>query len=356
MTYPQQWFRGTWRLSLGMLVLLTFFAGNGCSRREEPAAQSPTPVKAQPLPRLTVGYQVSPAMALLMVAKDQNYYAAEGVEIELKEFTAGKFALQAFLGNSLDIAVSGEVPVTLATLQGNRFRVVAQVVERTTNEVRVVARRDGSFTTPGRYFRARRRKLATSFGGGPEFYTYNFLKKYGIQNDDVELISQKPEDMPAAIASGSVDAVSIFDPFARIAERRLGAQGITFEDPALYSELYVVNVRDAALSSGKRGAIAAFLRALKRAEAFISSNPGAAKASVAKYTKLDAEIIEEIWPHFVFRVAMNDLFLTYTTAEAKWAVEKGTFPQGTPIPDFRAVLYPDLLRSIDSSAVSLDGK
>ncbi len=69
-------------------------------------------------------------MALVMVAADMRYFDKEGVQVDLKEFTAGKFALQAFLGGSLDIAVSGEVPATLATLQGNNFRVIAQVVER----------------------------------------------------------------------------------------------------------------------------------------------------------------------------------------------------------------------------------
>jgi NitT/TauT family transport system substrate-binding protein len=82
------------------------------------------------LPKLTVGIQVSPAMTLVMVAEDKGFFDKAGVDVEIKEFTAGKFALQAFLGGSLDIAISGEVPVTLSSLQGNKFRVLAQVVEK----------------------------------------------------------------------------------------------------------------------------------------------------------------------------------------------------------------------------------
>ena len=174
-------------------------------------------------------------MALLMVSEDQGFFDKHGVDVELKEFTAGKFALQAFLGGSLDVAVSGEVPVALSTLQGSNFRVVGQVVERTINEVRVVARREPGLEDASKYFKAKKRKLATSFGGGPEFFTYNFLKKYGIAATEVELISQKPEDMPASLASGSVDAIAIFDPFARFAERSMGDKGVTFADPSIYS-------------------------------------------------------------------------------------------------------------------------
>lgn len=94
------------------------------------------------LPQVTVGIQTGPANALVMVAQDKGFFAAQGLNVELKEFTAGKFALEAFLGGSLDFSISGDVPVTLATLAGNRFIVPAQVVGRTKNEVRVVARRE----------------------------------------------------------------------------------------------------------------------------------------------------------------------------------------------------------------------
>ena len=105
--------------------------------------------------RVTVGIQTSPAMALVMVAKDKQFFEQEGVEVEIKEFTAGKFALQAFLGGSLDFAVAGEVPVTLATLQGSQFRVLAQVVEKTITEVRVVARREANLTDATAYPRSK---------------------------------------------------------------------------------------------------------------------------------------------------------------------------------------------------------
>jgi len=124
----------------------------------------------------TVGIQVSPAMALVMVAKDKHYFDEQNLDLQFQEFTAGKFALQAFLGGSLTFAVAGDVPVTLATLQGSNFKVLTQVVEDTKNEVRVVARRDGTASDPASYFKKKKRKLATSFGGGPEFFTYKFFQ------------------------------------------------------------------------------------------------------------------------------------------------------------------------------------
>lgn len=302
--------------------------------------------------KVTIGIQTSPAMALVMVAKDKQFFDQEGIDVEIKEFTAGKFALQAFLGGSLDFAVAGEVPVTLASLQGSNFYVLSQVVKKTTNEVRVVARREDGLTDATSYFKKKKRKLATSFGGGPEFFTYNFLKKHGIAANEVEIISQKPEDMPAALVNGSVDAVSIFDPFAFISEKQMGDKGITFADSDIYSELYVITVSQDTVEK-RRDTVDKLLRALVKAEEFIKSNPDEAKNIVIKYTKQDRTVIEGIWKNFSFGVGLNQLLLDYQNQEAAWAREKGTVPQNAPVVNFRQRIYDAPLKAIKADAVQL---
>jgi NitT/TauT family transport system substrate-binding protein len=328
-----------------MLLLLPLVAA--CSSSPAPASSSqPTPTK------LTIGLQLSPAMALVMVAKDLGAFEEQALDVELKGFTAGKFALQAFLGGSLDYAVSGEVPVTLSALQGNNFAVLAQVVERTITEVRVVARRDG-ITDPKQYFSAKKRKLATSFGGGPEFYTYNFLKHIGIDKSRVEIVSQSPENMPAALLSGSVDAISIFDPFAFIAEKQLGDKGITFADPSLYSELYVLVGPDS-LRNQDPDVSVRVLKALVKAEELIRTRPDDAKRVVAGYTKLERDILDGIWKNFVFAAALTPNLLAYQEAEARWAVEQGTVPASSRMPDFKQYLWEDPLRAARPDAIRLE--
>jgi NitT/TauT family transport system substrate-binding protein len=291
-------------------------------------------------------------MALVMVAKDRNFFADEGLEVELKQFTAGKFALQAFLSRSIDFAVSGEVPVALATLQGNPLRVVSQVVENTTNEVRVVALRDPEAPSPRAYFTAKRRKLATSFGGGPEFFTYNFLQRHRIKDSDVEVISQKPEDMPAALESRSVDAIAIFDPFAFIAEKRMGARAVTFADSTLYSEFYVLAVRPEQLGS-RASEIEGLIRGLSRAGDFIQLDPETAKEITRKYTKLDRDVIDGIWANFSFRPALVPKLIEYWDAQAEWARRTGKVTSETRPVDFHQIVDDRFLRKVAPEAVKL---
>ena len=327
---------------LPAVVLMTI---TGCLGKPSPAVQK-THTK------VTMGIQVSPAMTLVMVAKDKGFFSEEGVDVELKEFTAGKFALQAFLARSIDFAVSGEVPVCLASLQGNRIRVVSQVVERTVKEVRVVALKDGTESSPKDYFNAKKRKLATSFGGGPEFFTYSFLKRHQIPKEGVEIISQKPEDMPAALETGSVDAISIFDPYAFIAEKRLGNKVVTFADPTLYSEFYVLNAQPEQVEKTPE-VIESILRAFVRAAAFIEENPDEAKQIMQKYTKLDRDVIDGIWGNFVFRPALVQPLIDYWNAQAIWARDTAKITPDTKIPNFREIVEDRFLKKIKPEAVKL---
>lgn len=330
--------------SLRILATLILIAFPGCKKAASPNGMLNA--------KVTIGIQVSPAMTLVMVAKDKGFFSDEGLDVEIKEFTAGKFALQAFLSRSIDFCVSGEVPVCLASLQGNKIRVVSQVVENTIKEVRVVALKDGTEQNAKNYFTAKKRKLATSFGGGPEFFTYSFLKHYQISSGDVEILSQTPQDMPAALEARSVDAISIFDPFAFIAEKRLGDKAVTFSDAALYSELYVLNARPEQIEKSP-AVIEAILRGLVKAAEFTEKNPDEAKQILQKYTRLDRDVIDGIWENFVFRPALVQKLIDYWNAQAIWAKDTKMVTGDTKIPNFREVIEDRFLKKVKPDAVKL---
>lgn len=330
-------------LIIAVTVMAGVFIGYGIGSKKS----STQPSRA----RVTIGIQTSPAMALVMVAKDKGFFEKQGLDVELKEFTAGKFALEAFLGGSLDFSISGDVPAALATLQGNKFLVPAQVVRETKNEVRVVARKEPGVDTAEKYFKAKKRKLATSFGGGPEFFTFEFLNKLGISKDQIEIISQTPKDMPAALVSGGIEAIAIFDPFAFIAEKQLGNKAITFTGENVYSELYVIEAKESVKQD--HATLEKLLKGLVEAEKFTKDNPEEAKAVVIKYTKLDKETVDGIWGSFDFRVALTPKLLEYWNREARWARDTGTVTRETEMPNFQSIIFEAPLKELAPSAVEL---
>jgi NitT/TauT family transport system substrate-binding protein len=298
-----------------------------------------------------IGIQTSPAMALLMIAKDKDFFEKNGVNVELVEFTAGKFALAAFLAGSLDYSVSADVPVTLATLSNNKVIVPAQVVKKTINEVRVVVNNEGKKMTQEEYFKSKKRKLATSISAGPEFFTYEFLNKIGIAKDQIEIVGQNPKDMPVSIVNGSVDAISIYDPFAYFAEREMKDRSTTYTNSDIYSELYLLETSEKVLGNDEQ--LKNILNSLIDAENYAKNNPEAAKEVVMKYTKLDKETIDRIWSSYDFSIALTNQLKVNFEKQTTWAKETGKVEKTVADPDFSKVIFTKTLQSIDPTKVDL---
>ncbi len=303
----------------------------------------------QKLEKVTIGIQSSPAMALVMVAKEKNYFEKYGLDLELKEFTAGKLAFEAFLAGSLDYSISGDVPPLLAMIKGNDFVIPAQVVKKTVNEIRVVAQKDGTIRDAKTYFGSKKRKLGTSFGGGPEFYTYEFLNSIGIKSDQVELVSQKPIDMVAALANHSVDAIAIFDPVAKKAEQVLGKNHITFTNKNIYSEVYVIEAKSSIRKDPTQ--VTNIIRALLDAEAFTEKHPDQAQKIVAKYTKLDLPTVKAIWSSFDFKIALTKNLVDSWAKQYVWQQKTGKVLEDQKRPVFKSYVYKNSLQKVKSSAV-----
>lgn len=299
--------------------------------------------KAAAVPSLTIGIQNSPSNALIILADDKHLFDTTKVRVFIKEFSAGKLALQALLGNAgdLQVAVSAETPVVLSTLGGNQPRVIGQIVNAR-NECRIVVRRDNTLDSPEKYF-SKKRVIATSQGGSPEWLTWNFLKKYKLGPDKVEISAMAPENMPAAVASKAVDGCSIFDPYARLTEKELGATGLTFLNENMKS-YYVLSVRDKTLTENA-DALSALLDGLRKAEDFVKNNPAETKQIIARRTKLDAVVIEETWRNYDFTLGFDAALPELCRAQAEWAIKTGKYPESTVIPDFDKILRPELLKN-----------
>src|SRR3989344_828179 len=184
------------------------------------------------------------------------------------------------IGGSLDLVTPAEFPVTLATLNSEKLSILTEVNE-TAGGFPMILRKEGDTFDAQTYF-SKKRKIATSVGGGPEFFTVDFFKKYNIKPSQYEIVSMQPQDMPIALANGSVDGIAIYEPFAHFAIQQTGADKVfSIKSDDLYSEIIILVGKTDWISQNEKTA-EKFLRALKKSESFIKSNPEEAR-NIAKH-------------------------------------------------------------------------
>ncbi|QQR93023.1 MAG: NrtA/SsuA/CpmA family ABC transporter substrate-binding protein [Candidatus Iainarchaeum archaeon] len=284
-----------------------------------------------------IGFQNTPASALVQIADEKGLFEKNGVHVKLEEFTAGKFALQAMLAGSVEMSTPAEIPVMLAKMQGNELYVLSEIGENQ-NEAPMIVRADGNPTIQD--FFSQKRKLSTSLGGTPEYATYQYLKHFNISRENVEIIAQKPEEMVGALSSSSVDAIVIFEPYPSLAEQTLTGTTRYELPPGVYTTAYLLAANKTWVDQNPEQA-KSILKALKEAEDFARENPVVAKEIVARRTKFSPELINKIWSDFDLRARISDQLIQTWNEEARWAIDTNKVTS-TVIPNFTTLLRPDL--------------
>ncbi len=169
------------------------------------------------------------------------------------------------------------------------------------------------------------------------------LRKAGLDDADVTLVSMAPNDMPAALADRKVDAIAIWEPQASQGEAVLGQDVVVLPGTGVYREVYNLNTTAGALADpARRARIVAYVRALAEASRISAEDPKKVWPLVARSSGFSEETIAKGWPHHRFGAALAKDLLDVLEEEEQWLA-----PQAKRAPRPRA----ELAKLIDASVV-----
>lgn len=315
-----------WRVvSLLTLLLLV----TGCKKAPVPGSERPLPV------RLAYTTQLDCALVHLALAK--GFFQEEGVEVQPTILSFGKQALDAVLAGEADLATVAETPVMFAALDGERLSVVASIFSSGMNHAVVANRKSGV----SRIDDLRGKRIGFTQGTTSEFFLSCFLVANSIGAGEIVPVRLIPDQMPHAIMTGEVDAVSVWTPHLKTIARKLGENGSVFYDPDIYTETFVLAGRPAYVEQNQE-AVRRVMRALLKAEEFASQRPAEARALLAGPLKFAPEILRECWNESLFRVSIDHALLITLEEETRWAMKHHLAGDAT---------MPNYLDYIDSRAL-----
>jgi ABC-type nitrate/sulfonate/bicarbonate transport system substrate-binding protein len=178
------------------------------------------------------------------------------------------------------------------------------------------------------------------------------LKKAGLTRDDVTLVNLRPQDMVAALASGSIDAYGTWEPHISNGGKALGAKAALLDTKGVYAETFNIVVMQDYLQK-KPEVVKSFLKSLVEAEAWIKANPDEAIKVVAEFVKMPVDDLKPIFQDYVYQVALDAQVLDILNAHAGWRLASGNHPPGAVMPDWRTVIFPAPLKSVAPDKVTL---
>jgi len=331
-----------WKKTLSLLLLFALF---GCEK--SPTQDTGQRVAAQ-LQKITVAYTYQPQSTLTHVAVAKGYFAEEGLDVQSLIHTFGKASLQSLLDHKADFAAVAETPFMFNVLKGEKICVIANIEASGRNNA-IVARKDAGILVAGDL---KGKRIGFTPGTTSDFFLDSMLTVIGLTRHAIQPVPLKPEEMQAAIVGKKVDAVCTWNyPLTEI-KRQLGANGILFYDPEIYTETFNFAAQQDFVRKNPE-TVKRFLRALIKAEYFVAQHPEEAQSIMSAATKTDLDLIREVWNAFNYRVILDNKLVVTLEDEARWAM-KNKYADQTVMPDYRKYIHLDSLRSIKPDAVSVD--
>ena len=188
---------------------------------------------------------------------------------------------------------------------------------------RIVARRSAGVHTA---MDLRGKKIATSRNSSAHFYIVKTLQSVGLSESDAIVVGMAPIELPAALARGDVDAVSIWEPAAEQSVGVLGPDAVILHEPH-YRERFNLNTTVATLvDPTKRAGVADLLRAVIRTSRTVREHPQEAQPVIAARLGLPDQIITATWGRFRFPASIPDDLLESMVEQEPWMAKNQNRP------------------------------
>jgi len=284
----------------------------------------------------------------LYVAQAKGLFAAEGVDVKLAECLGGVRCMAELTSGKADLCTSSEIVGALQSFQRTDFALVASFVGSGQDVNLLTKKSSGIKSWPD----LAGKRVATVKGTSAHYYLDAALLFNGVATKSVEIVPLPPEQVGPALVSGKVDAAAIWEPFAFETRRTLGSDAQQLPPERIYTTTFNLYVMRNTLK-GRQQDVVKVLRALERAEKFITANPAEAQATLRTALNTDQAFIDAVWRNYDYRLSLSQSLVSTMEGQARWAVRGGHVPAGAVPGNLLDIIEVGPLRQVNPAVITI---
>ena len=291
----------------------------------------------------------APVSLPLYVAQQRGFFADEHLDIRFTDCIGGTRCLRLVLDGKAELATTSEMPVVLQAFAHADVAIIATLAHASDN-LKLIARKASGVT---RIEQLDGRKVGVIAGTAAQYQLETGLLRVGVDPHHVSMVPLQAEETVAALRSGRIDGIAVWEPYGYAALHGADAVGVRLPLNGGYIESYNLAGRRAVFALHD-DALVRLLRAVDRAEQFIQAHPDEAQAILRDQLKLDQHFVDWVWGGLGFRLSLDQALLTTMEGEVRWAQREGHVTEGAR-PNVLTLIYPGPLRAVRPAAVGTGG-
>ncbi len=244
--------------------------------------------------KLRIGYLPVTGHGKTFVAKEQGFFAKEGIDAELVEFINSADGINALRAGKIDVGSFGTTAPLVHIAQGADLRIIGGIMGEDASIITTAEKAHSIKSISD----LRGKKVATVRLATGDAVLRGALFKEGINwKTDLQIFELKnPPAVIEAVKSGQVDAGVIWGPFDITAEKEGLKVVIRSDQISPGHPCCRIAVTGAQLKKD-REVFVKYLKAILQAEKYARTNKTETVAAISKYVKLDPAIIEKAYYH-----------------------------------------------------------
>lgn len=268
-----------------------------------------------------------------IVAKEFGFFKEEGLDVDLGYVQTGKQALDELLAGQCDFATVVQTNVAFAGFAGKDIRVLGSIEQ--VRDACIVARRDKGVHSLADL---KGKRIGFIKATTSEVFLDRIMEQTAIADSSYTGVPLMPQALQSALVQGSsIEAASVWQPYAYTMVAALDTNAIVFKDTALYvGYMNLASTAKALTTRSEQGQ--ALLRAYKKASDHILNHRQECISRVAKVLELDEAILSTIWDEYGFCIGCDSDLEKAITDEGQWIIRTQPGFESKPLPDYSKLI------------------
>jgi sulfonate transport system substrate-binding protein len=292
---------------------------------------------------LRIAAQPYPLYTPIYVAHELGYLDEElssvGAKYDWQEFKSGPLVNEAVAAGEADMGFMADLPAIIAKSTGQPIEIVSNVAYGEKG-LAVLVKPDSPIQSVADL---KGKKVAYATGSYAQHLLALLLSNEGLTLDDVESINLGAGDQPAALASGEVDAIVIWEQY--ISKLTSENQARVLADGTGIKKGNMITYFVSDYAEANPDVVKAYIKALNRANEVLATDPDKAAETVAEDFGVDTELMKKIIPNFTYTTDLTDDDIAEITKVKDFSLEAGIINNDVNIDEFINTDYLDDINS-----------